>query len=153
MLLDPTDTSLQGYGHVEANMDWFHELTCWYAALIILNALVIKCAIQNFIPKHRDKIQNKTQACVKPNPERYLSNAATIEGVCGNGAFISNNKPASSTALDVLFPKAPIFVPFCLNRGQLSKRLLTPLGVKKQITSNSWRPSTSFTSALMLRYI
>ena len=34
------------------------------------------------------------------------SNAATILGVCGCGAFISSLRPASSTALIVLLPNA-----------------------------------------------
>src|SRR5690606_10513747 len=60
---------------------------------------------------------------------------------------------ASSMALEVLFPKAPILVPFCLYRGKFSNRLLTPLGVKKHITSNSDFVSTCFTSLLMVLYI
>src|SRR5574338_652984 len=84
---------------------------------------------------------------------KNFSKAATIEGVSGAGAFMWSVKPASSTALEVLLPKAPILVPFCLYRGKFSNRLLTPLGVKKQITSNSDFVSTCFTSLLMVRYI
>src|ERR1700743_242368 len=85
--------------------------------------------------------------------ERYFSNAETMEGACGCGALISSVSPASSTAREVLLPKAPILVPFCLNFGRLSKRLLTTLGVKKQIISYSLWLRTSFTSLLMVRYI
>src|SRR5690242_7718727 len=63
-----------------------------------------------------------------------------------------NVNPASSAALDVLFPNAPITVPFCLYLGRLSKRLLTPLGVKKQMTSYSFL-RISFTSLLVVRYM
>ena len=56
-------------------------------------------------------------------------------GAWGSGALISSFNPASSTALKVLLPNAPITVPFCLNFGRLSNKLFTPLGVKKQITS------------------
>ena len=62
-------------------------------------------------------------------------------------------RPASSMAFEVLFPKAPITVPFCLNFGTLSKRLFTPLGVKKQITSYSVLVSISLTSLLAVRYM
>jgi hypothetical protein len=48
---------------------------------------------------------------------RYFSRADTIEGAWGRGALISRVRPASSTAREVLLPKAPIFVPFCLNFG------------------------------------
>src|SRR4030095_14820020 len=74
-------------------------------------------------------------------------------GVCGCGALISSLSPASSTALEVLFPNAPITVPFCLYLGRLSKRLFTPLGVKQQITSNSFFSRTSRTSVLCVRYM
>src|SRR5215213_6285650 len=83
---------------------------------------------------------------------KYFSSAATIEGACGSGALIVNTSPASSMAFDVLFPNAPITVPFCLYFGTLSKRLLTPLGVKKQITSYSFL-RTSIASLLAVRYI
>src|SRR5438046_8337509 len=56
-------------------------------------------------------------------------------------------------AREVLFPNAPIMVPFCLYFGRLSNRLLTPLGVKKQMTSYSFFKSNSFTSLLCVRYI
>src|SRR6476469_7942977 len=61
-------------------------------------------------------------------------------------------RPASSTAFDVLEPKAPITVPFCLKAGSLSNRLFTPLGVKKQMTSYSC-DRISFTSDDAVRYI
>src|SRR5688572_14631722 len=76
-----------------------------------------------------------------------------MEGVLGCGTLIVNCNPASSTALDVLSPKAPMTVPFCLNAGALSNKLLTPLGVKKQITSYSFAFSTWVTSLLCVRYI
>jgi len=69
---------------------------------------------------------------------RNRSSAETMEGASGWGAFISSLSPASSIALKVFVPKAPIIVPFCLNFGTLSNKLLTPLGVKKQITSYSF---------------
>src|SRR6476469_4847848 len=84
---------------------------------------------------------------------RNCSNAATIEGVCGWGALMLKVRPASSTALEVLLPKAPITVPFCLNFGTLSNKLFTPLGVKKQITSYSVDERISFTSDDAVRYI
>src|SRR5579871_4385140 len=86
-------------------------------------------------------------------PERNFSRAETMEGACGRGAFISSVRPASSTAREVLLPKAPILVPFCLNLGSLSKRLLTPLGVKKQMTSYSPFSINSLISLLMERYM
>src|SRR5574343_377876 len=61
------------------------------------------------------------------------SRAATILGLWGLGTCICSSKPASTTALEVLFPKAVNMVPFCLKSGKLSKRLFTPLGVNKQI--------------------
>src|SRR6185436_559833 len=84
---------------------------------------------------------------------RNCSSAATILGACGCGALISSFSPASSAALDVLFPNAPMTVPFCLYLGTLSNKLLTPLGVKKQITSYSVFVNNSFTSLLTLRYM
>src|ERR1700744_5917463 len=72
-------------------------------------------------------------------------------GAFGCGALISNNKPASSTAFKVLVPKAPIFVPFCLNFGKFSNKLFTPPGVKKQITSNFFA-ITSLISLLIILY-
>src|SRR5580692_2716115 len=69
------------------------------------------------------------------NADKYNSRADTMLGALGCGALISSTRPASSAALNVLAPKAPILVPFCLNFGKFSKRLLTPPGVKKQITS------------------
>src|SRR5579885_3892740 len=74
-------------------------------------------------------------------------------GICGWGALISNFKPASSIAFEVLLPKAPITVPFFLNFCTLSNRLFTPLGVKKQIMSYSFFTRTSLTSLLLVRYI
>src|SRR5205085_5419400 len=74
-------------------------------------------------------------------------------GVCGCGALISSFNPASSTAFEVLLPNAPITVPFCLNLGTLSKRLFTPLGVKKQITWYSVLFRRSLTSLLAVRYM
>ena len=44
---------------------------------------------------------------------RNFSRAATIEGVLGAGAFIESFSPASSTAFEVVWPNAPIKVPFC----------------------------------------
>ena len=85
--------------------------------------------------------------------DKNLSKAATILGACGAGALISNFNPASSIALAVLPPKAPTNVQFCLNFGKLSYKLLTPLGVKKQITSNSTLANTSLISLLIVRYI
>src|ERR1700734_537296 len=85
--------------------------------------------------------------------DKYFSNADTIEGAWGSGALISIVKPASCTALEVLLPKAPIFVPICLNLGKLSKRLRTPLGVKKQMISYSLFTITSLILLLMVRYI
>src|SRR5579864_7550264 len=85
--------------------------------------------------------------------ERYFSSADTIEGACGSGALMSRVSPASCTALEVLLPKAPIFVPFCLNLGRLSNRLFTPLGVKKQMISYSLFTITSFILLLMVRYM
>src|SRR6476661_1404481 len=87
------------------------------------------------------------------SPTRNLSRAATIDGAWGSGALIPSLRPASSIALEVLLPKAPMTVPFCLNFGRLSKRLLTPLGVKKQMTSYSLSERISFTSLLAVRYI
>src|SRR6476661_239394 len=87
------------------------------------------------------------------SPTRNLSRAATIDGAWGSGALIPSFRPASSIALEVLLPKAPITVPFCLNFGTLSKRLFTPLGVKKQITSYSFWVRMSLTSLLAVRYI
>src|SRR5215207_1277418 len=84
---------------------------------------------------------------------RKRSRAATIEGVCGSGALMPSFRPASSMAREVLLPNAPMTVPFCLKAGRLSKRLFTPLGVKKQITSYSLLLSNSFTSLLAVRYI
>src|SRR5947209_13623960 len=84
---------------------------------------------------------------------RNLSSAATMEGAWGSGALMPNLSPASSMALEVLFPKAPITVPFCLNLGTLSNKLLTPLGVKKQMTSYSLLARMSFTSLLAVRYM
>src|ERR1700744_2861745 len=84
---------------------------------------------------------------------RYFSSAETMEGAWGRGALMSRVRPASSTAREVLLPKAPIFVPFCLNLGMLSNRLLTPLGVKKQIMSYSLWLRTAATSLLIVRYI
>jgi len=49
--------------------------------------------------------------------DKKWSSAAIMLGVCGAGAFISTYKPASSIALMVLFPNAPINVPFCINKG------------------------------------
>ena len=43
---------------------------------------------------------------------RKLSSAATIDGALGAGALMSSLKPWSSTALEVVGPKAPISVPF-----------------------------------------
>src|ERR1700730_13579335 len=85
--------------------------------------------------------------------DKYFSKAETMEGACGCGALISSTKPASSTARDVLIPKAPILVPFCWYLGKLSKRLLTPLGVKKQMISYSCVPSNSLMSLLMVQYM
>ncbi len=46
-------------------------------------------------------------------PDKKTSNALTMLGACGCGALMSNCKPASSTALNVLRPNAPMRVPFC----------------------------------------
>ena len=39
--------------------------------------------------------------------------------------------------MQVFEPNAPMIVPFCLKSGWLSKKLFNPLGVNKQIISNS----------------
>src|SRR6478672_7099671 len=85
--------------------------------------------------------------------DKNCSSADTMDGVLGCGATMLSFKPASSMAFDVLEPKAPITVPFCLNFGSLSNKLFTPLGVKKQITSYSVDERISFTSDDAVRYI
>ena len=51
---------------------------------------------------------------------RYISSALTIDGAFGAGAFTSSLRPLSSIAFDVVGPKAPINVPFCLKAGSCS---------------------------------
>jgi hypothetical protein len=54
----------------------------------------------------------------------YCSIAIVMDGAAGVGAGISSIKPASSTALCVVAPKAAIRVLFCLKSGKfLYKRL------------------------------
>ena len=49
----------------------------------------------------------------------------------GWGALISSVRPASSTALEVLLPKAPILVPFCLNLRKVIKKASYTAGREK----------------------
>ena len=56
---------------------------------------------------------------------------------CTGSKSISVTRASSTGSffLNVLAPNAPIRVPFCLNLGKFSNKLLTPPGEKKQITS------------------
>ena len=61
----------------------------------------------------------------------YCSMAMVIEGAPGAGAAMSRRSPASSTALQVVGPKAAISVPFWSKSGKFFCRLSMPPGLKK----------------------
>jgi len=66
----------------------------------------------------------------------------TMDGDPGMGALRLRVRPASSTALQVSAPKAPIMPSFCLKSGLLSNYDFTLPGVKNTIISglrlSSW---------------
>ena len=61
-----------------------------------------------YISRSGSKIQKKLFYYFFISVVRYNSSAAAIDGACGNGAFTSSLNPASSTAAEVVGPKAPI---------------------------------------------
>ena len=63
--------------------------------------------------------------------ERYCSRAATMDGLCGCGALISNFKPASSTALEVLLPKCANHSSVLLEFWKIIKKAFYAAGGEK----------------------
>src|SRR6185437_12146863 len=101
MPLRPMDTNPRGYGYAVINKDSSPLRDDWYGGAHSPSHKVKGCAAYFFLIV----------------TARYFSSAETMEGAWGCGALISSVRPASSTAREVLLPKAPILVPFCLNFG------------------------------------
>ena len=65
------------------------------------------------------------------NSVMNCSSAMVMDGALGFGASISRRNPASLTALEVVGPKAAIFVLFCLKSGKFCLSDFIPEGLKK----------------------